>query len=146
MTDLGFVVPCIFKYSIKHPTRCTFSLTIIAFSCRHHLICFGYHCAHHQEPPQSAFAASGYLMIARAFSCRHHLICFGYHCAHHQEPPQPAFAAFGYLMTARSGRVSSCKLTTAGNRSTPGNHKVTIGCKDSLRRLLMMGTMVPETC
>jgi hypothetical protein len=28
----------------------------------------------------------------------------------------------------------------------PGNHTVTRGCKGSLRRLLMMDTIVPETC
>jgi hypothetical protein len=38
------------------------------------------------------------------------------------------------------------KPTTAWNTSTPGNHTVTTVCRGSLRRLLMMGTMVPETC
>jgi hypothetical protein len=62
--NLGFVVPCIFKYSIKHPTRCTVNLIFIALSHRHRSTCFGHCCAHHQEPPPTAFAASGYRMIA----------------------------------------------------------------------------------
>jgi hypothetical protein len=61
---LGSVVPCIFKYSIKHPTRCTIDLVFIALSRRHRSTCFGHYCAHHQEPPPTAFAASGYRMIA----------------------------------------------------------------------------------
>jgi hypothetical protein len=62
--NLGFVVPCIFRYSIKHPTRCTINLIFIALSRRHRSTCFGHYCAHHQEPPPTAFAASGYRMIA----------------------------------------------------------------------------------
>jgi hypothetical protein len=62
--NLGFVVPCIFKYSIKHPTRCTINLIFIALSHRHHSTCFRHCCAYHQEPPPTAFAASGYRMIA----------------------------------------------------------------------------------
>jgi hypothetical protein len=64
MMNLGFVVPCIFKYSIKQPTRCTTNLIFIALSRRHRSTCFGHCCAHHQEPPPTAFAASGYRMIA----------------------------------------------------------------------------------
>jgi hypothetical protein len=37
---------------------------IYCFSRRHRLTCFGHYCAHHQEPPTTAFAASGYRMIA----------------------------------------------------------------------------------
>jgi hypothetical protein len=62
--NLGFVVPWIFKYSIKHPTRCTINLICIALSRRHRSTCFGHCSAHHQEPPPTAFAASGYRMIA----------------------------------------------------------------------------------
>jgi hypothetical protein len=58
------VVPCIFKYSIKRPTRCTINLIFIALSRRHRSTCFGHCCAHHQEPPPSTFAASCYRMIA----------------------------------------------------------------------------------
>jgi hypothetical protein len=58
------VVPYIFIYSIKRPTRCTINLIFIALSCRHRSTCFGHCCAHHQEPPPTAFAASGYRMIA----------------------------------------------------------------------------------
>jgi hypothetical protein len=61
---LGFVVPCIFKYSVKHPTRCTINLIFIALSRRHRPTCFGHYCAHHQEPLPTAFAATGYRMIA----------------------------------------------------------------------------------
>jgi hypothetical protein len=52
------------QYSIKHPIRCTVNLIFIALSRRHRSTCFGHYCAHHQEPPPTAFAASGYLMIA----------------------------------------------------------------------------------
>jgi hypothetical protein len=63
--NLGFVVPCIFKYSIKQLTRCTINLIFIALSRRHRSTCFGHCCAHHhQEPPPSAFAASDYRKIA----------------------------------------------------------------------------------
>jgi hypothetical protein len=58
------VVPCIFKYSIKQPTRCTINLKFIALSRRHRSTCFGHCCSHHQEPPPTAFAASGYRMVA----------------------------------------------------------------------------------
>jgi hypothetical protein len=50
--------------SIKHPTRCTINLIFIALSRRHRSTCFGHCCSHHQEPPPTAFAASGYRMIA----------------------------------------------------------------------------------
>jgi hypothetical protein len=36
----------------------------IALSRRHCSTCFGHYCAHHQEPPPTAFAASGYRIIA----------------------------------------------------------------------------------
>jgi hypothetical protein len=61
---LGFVVPCIFKYSIKQPTRCTINLKFIVLSRTHRSTCFGPCCAHHQDPPPTAFAAIGYRMIA----------------------------------------------------------------------------------
>jgi hypothetical protein len=61
--NLGFVVPCIFKYLIKQPTRCTINLIFIVLLRRHHSTCFGHCCAHYQEPPPTAFAASGYRMI-----------------------------------------------------------------------------------
>jgi hypothetical protein len=61
---LGFVVPCIFKYSIKQPTRCTINLKFIALSRIHRSTCFGHCCTHHQEPPPTAFAATSYRMIA----------------------------------------------------------------------------------
>jgi hypothetical protein len=66
--NLGFVVPCIFKYSIKQPTRCTINLKFIVLSRIHHSTCFGHCCSHHQEPPPTAFAASGYRMIASGTS------------------------------------------------------------------------------
>jgi hypothetical protein len=50
--------------SIIHPTRCTINLIFIVLSRRHRSICFGHCCAHHQEPPPTVFAASGYCMIA----------------------------------------------------------------------------------
>jgi hypothetical protein len=62
--NLGFVVPCIFKYSIKQLTRFTMNLIFIALSRRHCSTCFGHCCANHQESPPTAFAASGYRMIA----------------------------------------------------------------------------------
>jgi hypothetical protein len=40
------------------------NLIFIALSCRHCSTCFGHYCAHHQEPLQTAFAVSGYRMIA----------------------------------------------------------------------------------
>jgi hypothetical protein len=40
------------------------SYQFIALSRRHRQTCFGHCCAHHQEPPPTAFAASGYRMIA----------------------------------------------------------------------------------
>jgi hypothetical protein len=43
LMNLGFVVPCIFKYSMKQPTRCTINLLFIALSRRHRSTCFG-HC------------------------------------------------------------------------------------------------------
>jgi hypothetical protein len=51
-------------YSIKQPTRCTINFIFIVLSRRHSSTCFGHCCAHHQEPPPIAFAASGYRMIA----------------------------------------------------------------------------------
>jgi hypothetical protein len=60
----GFVVPCIFKYSIKQPARCTFNLKFIALSRIHRSTCFGHCCAHHQKPAPTVFAATGYRMIA----------------------------------------------------------------------------------
>jgi hypothetical protein len=51
-------------YSIKQPTRCTINLIFIALSRRHLSTCFGHCCANHQEPPPTAFAHSGYRMIA----------------------------------------------------------------------------------
>jgi hypothetical protein len=59
---LWFVVPCIFKYSIKQPNVCTINLIFIALSRRHRLTWFRHCCAHHQEPLPTAFAASGYRM------------------------------------------------------------------------------------
>jgi hypothetical protein len=50
--------------SIKQLTRCTIKLIFIALSRRHRSACFGQCCTHHQEPPPTAFAASGYRMIA----------------------------------------------------------------------------------
>jgi hypothetical protein len=40
------------------------NLIFIALSRRHRSTCFGLCCAHHQDPSQTAFAASGYRMIA----------------------------------------------------------------------------------
>jgi hypothetical protein len=54
----------LYGYSIKHPTRYTINLIFIALSRRHRSTCFGHCCAHHQEPPPTAFAASGCRMIA----------------------------------------------------------------------------------
>jgi hypothetical protein len=54
---LGFVVPCIFKHSIKHPTRCTINLIFIALSRRHRSTCFEHYCAHHQEPPSNCLCS-----------------------------------------------------------------------------------------
>jgi hypothetical protein len=63
---LGFVVLCIFKYSIKQPTKCTINLKILLF-CR-------IYTAQHvsgtvvpiiRSPPPTAFAASGYRMMQR---------------------------------------------------------------------------------
>jgi hypothetical protein len=48
----------------KKPTRCTVNLIFIALSRRHRSTCFGHSRAHHQEPPPTAFAASGYRMVA----------------------------------------------------------------------------------
>jgi hypothetical protein len=52
------------SYSIKRPTRCTINLKFIVLLRRHRSTCFGHCCAHHQEPPPTAFAATGYRMIA----------------------------------------------------------------------------------
>jgi hypothetical protein len=51
-------------YSIKLPTGCTTNLLFIALSPRQRSTSFGHYCAHHQEPPPTALAASGYRMIA----------------------------------------------------------------------------------
>jgi hypothetical protein len=49
--------------SIKQPTTCTINLKFIALSLIHRSTCFGHCCAHNQEPP-TAFATTGYRMIA----------------------------------------------------------------------------------
>jgi hypothetical protein len=53
-----------YHHSIKQPNKCTFNVIFIALSRRHRSTCFGHCCAHHQEPPLTAFVASGYHMIA----------------------------------------------------------------------------------
>jgi hypothetical protein len=54
----------ILHFSIKQPTRCTINLIFIVLLRRHRSTCFGQCCAHHQEPPTTAFAAPGCRMIA----------------------------------------------------------------------------------
>jgi hypothetical protein len=49
---------------INHPIIYTINLIFIALSRRHRSTCFGHYCVHHQEPPPTVFAASGYRMIA----------------------------------------------------------------------------------
>jgi hypothetical protein len=94
--------------SIKQPTRCTINLKFIVLSHIHRSTCFGHCCAHHQEPPPTAFAATCYHMIAgldvlqavARLLVKHYSTCFGHCCAHHQEPPPTAFAATCYRMIA----------------------------------------------
>jgi hypothetical protein len=58
--NLGFVVPCIFKYSNKTPNQMHQSVvTFIVQSHRRRSTCFGHYRAHHQELFQTAVAASG---------------------------------------------------------------------------------------
>jgi hypothetical protein len=104
------------KDSIKQLTRCTINLIFITLSLRHRSTCFGHCFAHHQEPPPTAFAASGWTcfklwsgLVGRASSC---------------------------------GRFNDHSLKPV----QPGNHTVTRGCKSSWKGLLMMGNTVPETC
>jgi hypothetical protein len=131
LQHLGFVVPCIFKYSIKHPTRCTINLIFIALSRRRRSTCFGHHCAYHQEPPQTAFAAPGFRMIAGV-------------------DVFPAVVGLLVPLKHVSGTTvpiirSPLKLLLHPLVSV-GNHTDTRSCKGSLRGLLMIGTVVPETC
>jgi hypothetical protein len=56
LINLGFVVPYIFKYSIKQPTSCTINFKFIALSRIHRSTCFGHCCAHHQEPHPTAWS------------------------------------------------------------------------------------------
>jgi hypothetical protein len=55
--------------------------------------------------------------------------CFGHHCVHHQE------------------LLSAAVTTEQGWRKQPTqHHKVTRDCMCSNQKLLIMDTMVPETC
>jgi fatty acid desaturase len=68
--------------------------------------------------------------------------CFGHHCIHHQEPSTTAHAASGY-------RVMFCWLRppAQGWRTQPTqHHTVTRGCRCSGGKLLMMDTVMSETC
>jgi hypothetical protein len=147
------VVPCIFKYSIKHPTRCTINYIFTALSRRYPSTCFGPCCAHHPEPPPpppTAFAASGYRIIAGldVFQAVVGLLL----CPSSGAPPT-AFAASGYriiagldvfqavvglLLCPSSGAPSNCLCSIWLPYVQPGNHTVTRGCKGSWRGLLMM--------
>jgi hypothetical protein len=64
--------------------------------------------------------------------------CFGHHCVHHQEPSTTAHAVLLLPTTV---------TTEQGWRTQPTqNHTVTRGCMCSGGRLLMMDTVVSETC
>jgi hypothetical protein len=49
----------------KTTNQMQINLIFIVLSRRHRSTCFGHCCAHHQKPPPTAFAASGYRVIAR---------------------------------------------------------------------------------
>jgi hypothetical protein len=63
--NLGFVVPCIFKYSNKTPNQMQQPVVkFIALSHKRCSTCFGHHYAHYQELFQTAVAASGFRLNA----------------------------------------------------------------------------------
>jgi hypothetical protein len=108
-----------FSSSIKHPIRCTMNLIFIALSRRHRSTCFGHYCAHHQEPP----------------------------------PLPNCLCSLWLLYDCRVGHVSSCgqftsvnqpQLETRPTRQSYGNQRLQRQLGEG--GLLMMGTIVPETC
>jgi hypothetical protein len=106
--DLGFVVPCIFKYSNKTPNQMQQSVVkFIAYSHRFCLTCFGHHHAHHQELFQTAAAGSGFRLNAE---------------------------------------VNVLPVVVGWKHIHLGIETETGGCGCSLKELLMMGMIIPETC
>jgi hypothetical protein len=72
-----------------------------------------------------------------AVSHRRCSTCFGHYYVHHQVLFQNAVAASGFRMNAEVDVFPA----TAGNI-----HTETRGCNGSLKGLLMMGIIMPETC
>jgi hypothetical protein len=60
--------------------------------------------------------------------------------AHHQELFQTAVASTGFRLNAE------VDVFPVGNTSTSAFIREPVGCDCSLKELLMMGKMVPETC
>jgi hypothetical protein len=63
--------------------------------------------------------------------------CFGQHCAHHQELP---------IAQPRTQAKASLRTEQGWKKHRNQHHTVTSDCMYSNRKLLMMGTVVPETC
>jgi hypothetical protein len=68
----------------------------------HRSTCFGHCCAHHQEPPPTAFTASGYRMIVRLD------VLQADHSLKHVHTPLNMFRA---LLCPSSGAPSNCLYT-----------------------------------
>jgi hypothetical protein len=108
LTNLGFVVPSIFKHSNKTPNQMQQSIVkLIALSHRRCSTCFQHYYAHQQEPFQTAVAASGFRMNVE---------------------------------------VDVFPAVVGWKHEHLRIHTETRSCNGSLKGLLMMGVMLPETC
>jgi hypothetical protein len=77
------------------------------------------------------------------------LTCFGHHYAHHQEQSQTADAAPGFRINAEVDVfpvVVGLLVDHDWKHIHLGIYTETGGCVCSLRVLLMMGVIMPETC
>jgi hypothetical protein len=116
LINLGFVVPCIFKYSNKTPNQMQQSIVkFIAWSHRHCSTCFGHYYAHHQELFQTSVAASSFHMKAEVDFFQPWSVCYK-HTDH------------------------------GWKHIHLGIYTETRGCNCSLKELLMMGIIMPEAC
>jgi hypothetical protein len=81
------------------------------------------------------------------YSHRRCSTCFGHYCAHHQELFQTAVAASGFRINAEVGVFPAVVGLLVGRYCLPTNKPTTAGgCDCSLKELLMMGIIMPETC
>jgi hypothetical protein len=78
-----------------------------------------------------------------ALSHRRCSTCFGHYCAHHQELFQTAVAASGFHINAE---VDVFSAVVCWKHIHLGIYTETGGCDCSLKELLMMGIIMPETC